>query len=271
MTVHAKQKVEGANYFVIIPRLAKKELTGNEYLLLSHYIEFTSGCWEATKTTASNTGLSVGTVVKCRRSLAEKGWLNITEPKNNHDTIKISVNYKWQENERFHKEKYGDSSTRSESEHPVQDLESTRSDFEIPPVQILEPNKNKHINKNKDEKEPAFTSAQIDDLFRNPRKEKRRKKGFQAGSLYVPPKGKEGLYEYVKDKFPEGGREMRFQQISDLDYVTKSMLDDWLTAQKKSKPYETHYLGSAYNYFLQNPPTAVTTTQYHQPDADGGW
>lgn len=267
MTVHTKQKIEGANYFVIIPKLAKKELTGNEYLLLSHYIEFDNGCWEATKTTAANTGLSVGTVVKCRRSLAEKGWLNIVEPKDNHDTIKISVNYKWQENEHYHKEKYGETPPRSKYEHPVQNLESTRSNFEIPPVQILEPNNNKSINNKKEKENPAFTSAQIDDLFRKPRK---KKKGFQAGSLYTPPSGKEELYKYVKDNFPEGGREGRFQQILDLDYVTQSMLDDWLKAQKRSSPYETHYLGSAYNYFKQNPP-AVMTNQYHQPDDTGGW
>lgn len=66
-----------------------------ELRLLFHYCRV-GNTWEGTRTTARNCNMSIGAVVKKRRSLANKGYIRVNESE--HGTLLITVVDKWTEN-----------------------------------------------------------------------------------------------------------------------------------------------------------------------------
>lgn len=84
-------------YFHIMLNLADDELNPFQYRLLGHYVRV-GECTEGTRTTAKITKMSVGMVVKTRRELAQMGYIALTEPKSDTDTVHVTIVDRWAEN-----------------------------------------------------------------------------------------------------------------------------------------------------------------------------
>ena len=83
-------------FFFMLPNMADDDgLSLAEYRLLGHYARV-GNCWEGTRTTAKHCGMGLSTVVNTRRSLADKGWLSISESE--HGTLLVVLKDRWQEN-----------------------------------------------------------------------------------------------------------------------------------------------------------------------------
>lgn len=104
---HRSPPAEWASHFIAEERASKKyfaqipniyddaELTVYEFRLLVHYVRV-GNCFENTQTTADNCNMSVGSVVKARNSLKEKGFIDITDSE--WGTKRIVILDKWEEN-----------------------------------------------------------------------------------------------------------------------------------------------------------------------------
>jgi len=110
MTRHASRKREGTRqnvrydgkrmWFWQTPNLIDDSgLSPYEFRLLSHYYRVGT-CWESTRTTAAKCCMSMGMVSKVRKSLHEKGWIEISEGA--HKTMDIDVVDKWAENNLYY-------------------------------------------------------------------------------------------------------------------------------------------------------------------------
>ena len=73
------------------------KLDAYEFRLLVHYARV-GNCYEGTRKTAEITKMSVGAVVKKRKSLQSKGFIVIDDSVSSFDTLIISVVDKWEEN-----------------------------------------------------------------------------------------------------------------------------------------------------------------------------
>lgn len=85
-----------SKYFHQMLNMADDDLNPYEYRLLGHYRrvcgEGKDGhCWEAVRTTAKITRMSVGKVVSTRQRLSELGYIKILEPGNETQTTVIVV------------------------------------------------------------------------------------------------------------------------------------------------------------------------------------
>ena len=88
--------------FVQIPWIVDgADLDVYEFRLLVHYYRV-GNCWENTTTTATACHMSRPQVIKMRKSLAEKGWINI-KAGGAQDSLTITVVDRWNENH----QKYG--------------------------------------------------------------------------------------------------------------------------------------------------------------------
>lgn len=88
--------------FVQIPWLVDDaDLDVYEFRLLVHYYRV-GNCWENTTTTAGKCHMSRPQVIKTRKSLADKGWINI-KTGGAQDSLVITVIDRWAENH----QKYG--------------------------------------------------------------------------------------------------------------------------------------------------------------------
>ena len=74
-------------------------LSPYEFRLLCHYYRVGT-CWEATGTTAKKCCMSMGMVSKTRKTLAEKGWIEISWGIGK--TMNIEVIDKWDENNLYY-------------------------------------------------------------------------------------------------------------------------------------------------------------------------
>lgn len=90
------QQASPREYFTMLPNLVDDSgLNVHEFRLLAHYYRV-GVCWESLTTTAEHCQMSRPTVVKTRRSLAEKGWI-ILEVQPHRGAI-IEVVDRWVEN-----------------------------------------------------------------------------------------------------------------------------------------------------------------------------
>lgn len=83
-------------YFYQTPNIVDKELMLNvyEHRLLVHYYRV-GVCWESVRTTAKSCKISVGSVVKYRESLKDKGLIMLTYPQNEDETIVVRTVALW--------------------------------------------------------------------------------------------------------------------------------------------------------------------------------
>ena len=110
-------------YRIELPNLYDDaDLDPYEFRLLAHY-KRVGTCWESTATTAAKCKMSVGKVSEARRSLQDKGFINIQDEPSDYGTIQITVKDVWAQN--F--EKYAQ---RSHSEHDRSPHERRRSPHE---------------------------------------------------------------------------------------------------------------------------------------------
>lgn len=79
------------------------------------------------------------------------------------------------------------------------------------------------------------------------------KNGQVTDSLtFVPNRGKEALWEFVRANFFESTVVDRFIKLQVLDWVTVEKLSTWLDAQRERYEFQTIHLQNAVNYFSQN-------------------
>jgi hypothetical protein len=79
--------------FTVLPNMYDDaNLTVYEFRLLVHY-KRVGNCYEATRTTARKCHVSLGSVVKARQGLAEKGWIKLSD--NELGTVSIELVDRW--------------------------------------------------------------------------------------------------------------------------------------------------------------------------------
>jgi len=88
------QRIENPkSHFTIVPNLYDDaKLSVYEFRLLLHYRRV-GDCFEATRTTAKKCCMSLGSVVKARKSLASTGWIRLNESE--HSTVQVAVIDRW--------------------------------------------------------------------------------------------------------------------------------------------------------------------------------
>lgn len=89
-----------------------------EFRLLIHYCR-RGHTFEGTRKTAQICQMSVSTVSTRRRSLADKGYINLTEPEDETDTVKVDVVDIWARNFETYSPRSSGERPRSEDERPV--------------------------------------------------------------------------------------------------------------------------------------------------------
>lgn len=126
-------------YFHALPNMADDDLDPYQYRLYGHYkrvcgVSDDGACWESTRTTATNTKMSVGKVAKSRRELETLGYVNIEERGTN--SLRITLSDVMPENiARFSK--------RSPHEHGVHHMNDSVHDMKQRRTKEKEPNKKK--------------------------------------------------------------------------------------------------------------------------------
>ena len=131
------QAPDTKSYFTMLPNLIDdSDLDPYEHRLLCHYYRV-GNCWESTKTTAEKCKMGAASVSRKRKSLEKKGWIKITQPKHESDTIKIVIVDKWAENFSLYQR---ETPPRSTEEHPFH--------TETPPRSTGEPKNIKSFSKN---------------------------------------------------------------------------------------------------------------------------
>lgn len=88
-------------------------------------------CWKSTRTLASDTGISAGTISKARKELEERKLIGVQYPENNNKSIIVTIIDIWPENFQHFASSTGRSKppgkTRSGDEQPVQETNATCS------------------------------------------------------------------------------------------------------------------------------------------------
>jgi hypothetical protein len=110
------------SHFTMIPNLYDdSDLDVFEFRLLAHFMRV-GKCTESTRTTAKKCHMSIGTVVKKRKSLAKRGW--IKTKKKVDSTIRVVVIDKWLENTTIYG---GNKAKRSSGEHERESRSSSET------------------------------------------------------------------------------------------------------------------------------------------------
>jgi len=112
------------------------DLDPYEFRLLVHYVRVGT-CWQNTRTTAKICHMSIGQVCNKRKSLASKGFINLTH--NEHGTFTIEIVNKWHENFATYSQRE-QCSPHEQDVHPMND-ECSPHETKKEPITKKEPTK----------------------------------------------------------------------------------------------------------------------------------